>query len=221
MKKLLSIILALIIVCASSEAYATTKIRGIKKFVDREIHKSGYNLESRILTDEESDKLYEKVMNNENSKEFKEKLADNKYANIERQDIESIIITDKLTNDKVVLLHRLFQNNSGDIVFVQFMYLPDLDYLVSHISNKICLTENAIEEFSSGVYIAIDEKGNITGYDIGQRFTWPSFPQTLCWMGEALACGVYCGAIGVVNIPAGAVCGVVCGGLFLVACSGF
>ena len=48
---------------------------------------------------------------------------------------------------------------------------------------------------------------------------WPSFPKTLCWMGEALACGVYCGSIALVTKIGGAACSLACGGLFLVACN--
>lgn len=148
---------------------------------------------------------------------FNEKLLEDGFEILTTESTESFIFEDINTKEKVILTHRVYGNAFDEKVFAQIAYIPESNYLVNLHSDRISADGNTILAYydSSDFLYSVQSSGDST---VTPQLSLPSFPQWLCWMGEVLACGVYCTGIGLIALPAGVVCSVVCGGMFFIAC---
>lgn len=225
---LMSLVMTFVFVCTATNSVSLANSNQLNQVVKQEISKTGYQLESSIINTTEYLKVLDKVQDKKDYNEVINPFLSTGYQLEEDHQIESISITDEYTGETAMLLHQVLEKNEKEIVFFQFIYLPDSDMLLSYRMSKINTEDGKIIDYNEGIFDDFNTIKNINsgkinvnnGYE-SNALNLPSFPSWMCWMGSAVACGVYCTGIGLIALPAGAVCSVVCGAMFHAACSGY
>lgn len=189
------------------------------KSINQEIKKTDYNLNVREIQETQLKKHNNNIENKLTQIGFFEEIGSS-YTQTNLPTAKTFLITDKDTKEEAILTQRLYSDSEGNDVFVQVIYLPQTDFLLSVQSNRISndgkVVDNFFEETELDSLTSVSP-GGISTYAI----QLPSFPSWICWMGATLACGVYCTGLGLIALPVGVVCSVVCGGMFHVACAGY
>lgn len=221
MKKLLTVFLLACVLMAIAAptllGYAAEP--DLLKSIKQEIKKTDYNLDVREIKEVQLKKYNSDIENKLNQIGFFEEIGSD-YTQTHLPTAKTFLFTDKDTKEEAILTQRLYSDSEGNDVFVQVIYLPQTDFLLSVQSNRISNDGKVVDNFFEET-----ELDSLTPVSPGGISTYavqlPSFPSWLSWMGATLACSVYCGGLGLIAIPVGVVCSVVCGGMFHVACAGY
>lgn len=186
------------------------------QLIREELKKTDYNVSVRKLNSKSIEKKFPNIESKLDELGFNEKLSEDNLILDASIQTESFLFEDKTTKEQVVITQRVYSSGKEEKVFVQIAYYVNSDFIVDIQADRINYEKETIEPFfKSNDYLNQYNKPNYSVY----RMSLPSFPQWLCYLGEAIACGVYCTGIGLIALPAGVVCGAVCGGMFLIACS--
>ena len=210
------IIMALIAPITST--YATATKPDTFKIIKQELKKTDYDLDVKEVEVNMLEKYANGIYSGLEEIGFYEKLGSGYTIKTDSNATKSFIFTGTKSEEQAILTQRLYVNAEGERVFAQIIYLPETDYIGVQ-SSKISKDGKTVEDF----YVKTNLKSLVSTSTDGMSTSasgLPSFPQWMCWMGSTLACTVYCSALGLIALPVGIVCSVVCGGMFFLACYG-
>lgn len=170
----------------------------------------GYDATAFELKSKESKDVWYKVNTKLESAGFNSKLQENGYKEIKSVKVAPVKVIDDMDNSlDAYYFIKYYKNKSGEKMSALFVYNVATDSLLK-VEADIISDEGDLESFYS--YSEYNRPITTRGFSVwGANFA--------CGMSGIIACGVYCGAIGIAFPIAGLICGGICNTAFAAACA--
>lgn len=178
-------------------------------------------LESQLLRYNE-DINYE-LRNTEFFKNYDRSL----FTEVKNKDLKNLKIYDDSSKLTTYFIYKAYESEN-ELYFMQIVYCPEIEKVINYRSDKINKTNNDVKildikkdslnkdkDFKAKIKV-MDKNLSTRNSDGYFTFNGQSF---LCSAGGVLACGTYCGALGLLSPAVGVGCSLACGLAFAAVCS--